>query len=306
MVDIKEFTKTIVNEMNERYIKKGMTAEYREIVKNNGSVFVGIGYKDKNTMDETLIYTQGLYDGYICEDMTFDQCVREVREQFDMHPVSRIKKYTKQCLVYEDIKDNLRVTLRNTERNIERHVDCVCQKWQDLTVEVVIQVETEGECVGSMLCKNQLLKLWGVSPEEVYKRARENTIEKEGFCIISMDAIFREVMKERGIDVPEDVEYGVQIPLYVLTNKCRNDGSIVASYDTVLRQVAQELNSSFYIIPSSIHEVLLCPFTEMTTNDSLAIREIVHQVNREVLLPMEFLSDSVYFYNKDEEKITMF
>ncbi len=157
-----------------------------------------------------------------------------------------------------------------------------------------------------MLCRNQLLKLWGVSPEEVYRRARENTIEKEGFCIISMDAIFREVMKGRDIDLPEDVEYDIQIPLYVLTNERRNGGSVVVSYDAVLRQAAQELNSSFYIIPSSIHEVLLCPFYEMNINDSLAIKKIVHEVNSSVLEPMEFLSDNIYFYNKDEEKITMF
>ncbi len=106
--------------------------------------------------------------------------------------------------------------------------------------------------------------------------------------------------------MPEDVEYDIQIPLYVLTNERRNGGSVVVSYDAVLRQAAQELNSSFYIIPSSIHEVLLCPFYEMNINDSLAIKKIVHEVNSSVLEPMEFLSDNIYFYNKDEEKITMF
>ena len=61
--------------------------------------------------------------------------------------------------------------------------------------------------------------------------------------------------------------------------------------------MADVLNTSFYILPSSIHETILVPDSGQYTPHEL--QEIVKSANRTVVERKEFLSDSVYYYDRD-------
>lgn len=50
-------------------------------------------------------------------------------------------------------------------------------------------------------------------------------------------------------------------PMYVATNSKKLNGACVMLYDGLLRDFARKVGRSFYIIPSSIHEVILIPDT---------------------------------------------
>lgn len=65
-------------------------------------------------------------------------------------------------------------------------------------------------------------------------------------------------------------------------------------------ELAERLGNDLYILPSSIHEVLLLPVS-MGTPEELA--GIVKEVNRTLVLPEERLSDSVYRYDRESGKV---
>lgn len=60
-------------------------------------------------------------------------------------------------------------------------------------------------------------------------------------------------------------------------------------------------SGGFYIIPSSIHELLLMPDTKRINEEM--VRKTIFQINREHVEPEERLSDSLYHY--DGQKLSI-
>lgn len=56
-------------------------------------------------------------------------------------------------------------------------------------------------------------------------------------------------------------------------------------------------------MPSSIHEVILVPAD--TVADEKELREMVTDINRTQVAEDEVLADSVYYYSRASNKITM-
>ena len=74
----------------------------------------------------------------------------------------------------------------------------------------------------------------------------------------------------------------------------RGAGTIL--YDGVLKRFAEKAGCDIYILPSSLHEVLLVPGTMKISVDDL--KEMVKDVNRTVVSAEDFLSDNVYVYRR--------
>ena len=74
-------------------------------------------------------------------------------------------------------------------------------------------------------------------------------------------------------------------------------------YDGQLRDLARKVGRSFYIMPSSIHEVILIPDT--LDMDIRYMKAMVKEVNGTEVSPDEVLSDNVYRYDIDTDRIEM-
>lgn len=87
--------------------------------------------------------------------------------------------------------------------------------------------------------------------------------------------------------------------LYVASNDRMQLGAGVLAYPGFLDQAAERLGGDFYVLPSSIHEVLLLPdHQDMTIAD---LNGIVRSVNAQEVAPEERLSDHVYHYDSREK-----
>ena len=94
-----------------------------------------------------------------------------------------------------------------------------------------------------------------------------------------------------------------EVPLYVLTNKSRMFGAACMMYPGVFEQIVPELKGGFFVIPSSVHEVLL--LSPENVFDREGLRALVREVNENQVEPYEVLSDNVYFYDSEKRKIGM-
>ena len=74
-------------------------------------------------------------------------------------------------------------------------------------------------------------------------------------------------------------------------------------YDGLLRSFARKVGKSFYIIPSSIHEVILIPDT--LDMDIRYMKAMVKEVNGTEVAPEEILSDFVFCFVFDTDRIEM-
>ena len=91
--------------------------------------------------------------------------------------------------------------------------------------------------------------------------------------------------------------------MYVLTNESSLNGASCILYEDVLYDFAHEIDNDLYILPSSIHEVILLP--KLSIYEKKELVNMVREVNTEGVDADEVLSDNVYEYNRKDRIITM-
>lgn len=90
-----------------------------------------------------------------------------------------------------------------------------------------------------------------------------------------------------------DVSFGAPFNLYAVTNKAKLNGAACIFFPTVLEQTRKKLGYDFYIILSSIHEILLI---EKDLEKVEAYKKMIKEANqnREVVAENEILSYNLY------------
>ena len=126
------------------------------------------------------------------------------------------------------------------------------------------------------LIYNSNIKNWHIKEDELYRTAVSNTPKLLPVKIYEMSELIKYVDTEEG-------RYSLDDPwcsnLYVLTNKSRINGAAGIMYEGVLKKLADKLESDIYILPSSIHEVIILPKSTMFNKEELMA--MVRDVNTE-------------------------
>jgi UDP-3-O-acyl-N-acetylglucosamine deacetylase len=91
-------------------------------------------------------------------------------------------------------------------------------------------------------------------------------------------------------DMPEDV--------YVLTNTSGIDGAAEILQEEIRHKIADTIGD-FFVLPSSLHEVIIIPKSNRDTPEELAC--IVQEVNETQVSPEERLSNHIYEYSSSEQ-----
>ena len=90
----------------------------------------------------------------------------------------------------------------------------------------------------------------------------------------------------------------------VCTNNERNFGAAVLTDTQFFAELSDNFDANLFILPCSVHEVLAVPDEGMCTPEHL--KEIVSEINRSgEIKDNEFLSDSVYYYDRNENRVTI-
>lgn len=107
---------------------------------------------------------------------------------------------------------------------------------------------------------------------------------------------------ETGDSLPEELEQ--KIGVYMLTNDTGINGAFCLLYDDVIKNFAKEQNWNVYILPSSVHELMLVPEQEDTALEFLA--ELVVEANQTAVGLIDLLSDNIYYYDRDRDEISIY
>lgn len=85
-----------------------------------------------------------------------------------------------------------------------------------------------------------------------------------------------------------------ELPFYVLTNTEQFYGASSILYPGMLAYLRMRMQTDFYILPASVHELLLVPKEEPYTPDRLT--KLLAEANRDIVKPQDQLSDHLYQY----------
>lgn len=90
---------------------------------------------------------------------------------------------------------------------------------------------------------------------------------------------------------------------YVMSNRSRHYGASVMLLDDKLQDLERKFKS-YHILPSSVHEVLIVPDT--LGIDEASLREMVVDVNQDLVSPRDRLSDNIYSYRNGRLELVKF
>lgn len=212
---------------------------------------------------------------------------------------------------YEQVKSSLVLCLINKDMN-EAMLKSVPHKDfmdTDLTAIAKIYLTIKENDPGTIQVTNELLERWGVDMETLYQDALDNMVREQPAQITSLSQLIQEIMvnpflsgHEAEWEKPEDCEME-SYEQYVLTNSSEMFGAATLLYPNVLQQLSDNMNSNFFILPSSIHELIL--IKDSGELNAAELQAMVMDVNQSEVPPQDKLSDDVYYYNGKEHTLSM-
>ena len=265
-----------------------------DVRKNNDVKLRGVSIKKEEESISPTVYLQGYYRYYseeTCEEdieiiankiLELIECGRKERELF-----SNVEKLTD----FDEVANNIFYTVVNIDKNRELLKEVPHRIVLDLAVVYKIHVNMKDGTTGSVQIKNDLLKHWNTSEKELFHLAEQNTERMFGTVFKGMGEMLIELSKNTIPDYllqPMEEENG----MFVSTNTTKTFGAVNVFLNDGFRAKIQDKIGDFYILPSSIHETIIVKHDNSIR--AKALKDMVHEVNRTELDPMEYLSDNVY------------
>lgn len=298
-MEYKEFVEYI--KMNAGYIAgEGGNITINHVIKNNGCEMDGLVIMEKGKDIAPTIYLDSFYELYT-KGANIKNIIRQIEVIYEQNK-NNVTFDVNILKHFDTIKDKIVYKVVNYRSNEKLLEQVPHKRILDLAVVFYCLLDNEYGRSATALIYNNNLKNWNVTIDDVYKAALKNTPDLLHSKISSMAALFEKC----GVNVDgEEVDLKDYVPsdMYVLTNESKLNGAACILYENVLYDFAQKLGADLYILPSSVHEVILLPKLSMFEKDELV--NMVKEVNTEGVAADEVLSDHVYEYNRTERLITM-
>ena len=263
----------------------------KDVEKANGMSYRGIEVSDLQTGMGVTVNMDKHYKMYLggkSVDEIADLVQQQVADAFEKRPdvdMSRLKDYESLC-------SNVMMEAVSREKNAEYLQNIPHFDMADLSIIYRLNVGRDrSHDIGVVTVDNQLLNSMGVSQDRFQKDVFEQVLAGEPPILKSLT----EVIGASFIGDGPEPEGG----LFLATNRDALYGASVIAIPGFLDQAAEKLGGSFYILPSSIHEVLLLKNDEAV--DIQEMERMVQDINAAIVVPEEQLSDRVYHYDAQEK-----
>lgn len=307
MMDYEVF-KNIVKENFLKYMPqeyKDAAVDIRPAPKVNRTLDALTLFQGGNSQVFPTVYVNDMYGQYLaCGNL--EDVLRGTAERY-AGALGELKGY-KMELDMEHLRENVVLCLVNTEQNREMLADMPSREFHDLSVIYRWVVETTPDAVCSVIVKNGLAEAAGMSEEELFRCAVENTRRIFPVSVKSMSDIVGHIPE--GIEIPQEIREEMEEAqhvaenMWVISNSRGINGAASVLYEENLHQLAEKLGENLFILPSSIHEVIAFP-AGMAEKNLTHMLEMVHEVNMGSLKLEERLSNNVYCYDRNARTVTL-
>lgn len=206
---------------------------------------------------------------------------------------------------WEKVRKRIRMKLVNKDMNSELLEECPNFTYLDC-LSVVFYCKypdtTKGQ-LATILIYNTHMKVWDISLEDIIEAAKEN-MQEETYVIQDLASILFNLTEITDNEILE--EYNLCEQMYLLTNQEKIWGATVMLDMNSLKRMASVLGSSYYLIPSSIHECLavMAPddLSEEDDSDNIqSLKDMVYEINRSQLTLEDRLSDGIFYFNRNTQ-----
>lgn len=291
----------------ESCLGEGVIVDISEVVKRNDTKRLALCIRNRDGIIGRNIYVEPYYRMFL-EDTPIEDVAEKVVEFF-REDEAKHNPFRDGLMIldwiknYSRVKERLMFRLVNAEANQEYLRDAIRKPYLDLYISIYILVNISADQTGTVTVTKEMLSAWGVSEDEVFAQAMENTRKTFPETVMHINTIVEESLGKDEFRAYMNAPEETVVQLYVATNNRRIDGAGVVLYEGVLRDVADKLGLKHLVIfLSSVHELILMP-SNPKNEDIPYLQKMVREINTTVVAPDEWLSTNVYHYDREKDEV---
>ncbi|MCH5248362.1 MAG: hypothetical protein J1E98_00445 [Lachnospiraceae bacterium] len=292
-----EFTtfKYAVKREVESRVGKDCTVILNDAAKNNGVIISGLTIQNKSSNIAPVIYLNGYYQAYESGGAEFKEIINNILMVYEKNKFDQ-RIDMRQFQNYKNIRKKIVYKLINTEKNRKLLQEIPHITFHDLSIVFQVMVDKLDLGNATILIRNEHLGIWNISLDKIYKDACHNTPIINRYEIHDLKDVI-------GPFIPQEAIKQIPASMYMLSNQACIHGAACMIYPNVLKHISDMLDSNIYILPSSIHEVILLPSENANEPEYEYIKCMIREVNDTQVDEEEILSYSAYYYDRNIDEI---
>ena len=289
----------------EKHFGDGYEIVLEKMFRNNSCMTYGFIISEKCNADyphvSPVINTEDMYKEYIC-GRSLDSIINRIdyiyemylKEDFrDIHKINA--ENAEQCVFYRLINYDMNREMLDSVPHI---------RFLDLAIIFHYLYNINEDSIQSIRINNKMIDDWQCTAEQLMEMAERNTPVLFPGKLDTMKNVIESLMEREFEEFLSDEEIAERKEMYVLSNNQASNGATAILYSNKIKEVSELYQQDIVIIPSSIHEVILLPVKEK--EEAVNLHELVENVNKEHVAKEEVLSDNVYFYDRQKDKLEIF
>ena len=291
--------KNAFNEKIKEIIEQNITSEAKvylqQVRKNNNVLLDGIIIQMPDSNVSPTIYLEAFYEMYKQGMEPENIATKILAVYYKGRPGKQLDlEFFKD---FDKVKERIVYRLVNAEKNSELLKEIPHVLLEDLAICFYYAFHDEMLGEGSITIHNKHMEWWGTNHQELMRLASQNTPKLFPAEYKNMKDVINQYYEE----LPEyftEEDYH----FYVLTNMQKTNGAACVLYEGVLEEISEIIGGSFFILPSSVHEVIMLKDSGKELVEDLHL--MIKDVNAKHLLEEEVLSDYPYYYDNALKRLT--
>ena len=291
------FETKVVNTLKAKAYLPETKMEIRQITKQNDRVLDGLIISSENTNIAPTIYLDSYYDAFMAGSTSFEEVVEDICRLYEDNKTAETFNQDA-FLDWNRAKERIVCRIVNKKANEKFLRDVPHVDFLDLSIvfSYLITIEDVGQ--GNIVIHQCHVENWGVDDDELYEAAKKNTARLLPVEYKPMSDMLEDLMPGSGEELTDGIP-----DMLVLSNASKTFGAAAIIYDGVQEALAKRVGGSYYVLPSSVHELLILPATDERIDKNLDA--MVKEVNANEVPDGEVLSDHCYFYDAKAGELTM-
>lgn len=271
-----------------------VTIEDSDVIKANDTTLHGFILRRKGSAAGANIYLDDLFerhesgeDGEWLMQELKDRC-RYAMES-PLPPVELLND-----LDLEKIRSRLTLRLLDVRRNMSYMAERpYIDAGNGLAMAVDINCDESIRSEWKVAVTDGVLRSIGCSREELLTAAMENTMKLEPPLLMDLPRYLTTGSLKNYLDPASSPGEGVEGP-FILTNTSQIRGAAVLFYPGIMERISDVFHGGYYVLPISIHEMLIIPEDEHP--DVAELIDMLDHGNRVIVDEEDVLSDRVFHY----------
>lgn len=251
-----------------------------QVLKNNGVKLDGFSYEMNGNRICPTVYVNYFYK----ESLNEKDLQKLAKQILQFQRGSQIVEESDflQLLNYEEVKDRIYYRLISRDKNEELLETLPHILWMNLAVVFYFEIPEDIIEQASALITHIQLEEWGISMTELYRIASEN-MGKIWTNLVPMESF----LEKFGLELKHS-------GIYLLQTEKKHYGAAVILNSNILEQCYKILGEDFYVLPSSVHEVLILPLSMAPEKEE--VDKMIQEVNENCVDAEDYLGDRAYRY----------